>query len=481
MRPLIWLRSDLRTDDNTALSHATQSATRGAIALFIISPGEWRAHDYAPARIDLMIRTLAELSRELEKLNIPLLIRTAPVPGDVPGLVEKICREHECDVVFFNREYEVNESRRDAQATELLRSKGRSVSAWDDQSVVAPGELRTGEGRYYTVFTPFKKTWIKHMMAMGGITSVPAPKRQPQIALAPDPVPTLVPGFETPESISSRWPAGGAHALKRLATFIAQRGNDYKAQRDFPATDGTSALSPYLAIGAISPRRCITAAATANTRGSKSPFDSGSEGLITWISEVIWREFYIHITVGFPRVCMHRAFQPATESIQWQDQPRHFEAWCQGRTGVPIVDAGMRQLLTTGWMHNRVRMVTAMYFSKNLFLNWRLGERFFMKHLIDGFLASNNGGWQWSASTGTDAAPYFRIFNPVSQSERFDPSGDYIRTYIPELRSLSSDAIHAPWTLPPLALTRLDYPAPLVDLSSSRQAAIEAFRVIKQG
>jgi deoxyribodipyrimidine photo-lyase len=141
----------------------------------------------------------------------------------------------------------------------------------------------------------------------------------------------------------------------------------------------------------------------------------------------------------------------------------------------------MRQLLTTGWMHNRVRMVTAMYFSKNLFLNWRLGERFFMKHLIDGFLASNNGGWQWSASTGTDAAPYFRIFNPVSQSERFDPSGDYIRTYIPELRSLSSDAIHAPWTLPPLALTRLDYPAPLVDLSSSRQAAIEAFRVIKQG
>lgn len=479
MRPLIWLRSDLRTDDNTALSHATRSATNGAVALFVLSPDEWRSHDYAPARVDLMLRTLAHLSKELATLHIPLLIRHAPRAEDVASVVAAACTEHKCDAIFFNREYEINESRRDANVTALARTHGVLVSSWDDQVVVAPGELRTGEGRFYTVFTPFKKSWIKYLTQSGGVKCVPAPKAVGPCGVKPDPVPEALAGFETPTSISHHWPAGGDHALKRMRAFVASGASSYKAQRDLPALEGTSSISPYLAIGAISPRRCVEAAVNANARGVKSPMDSGDEGLITWISELVWREFYVHITVGFPRVCMHRAFQPATEGVRWNVNQGHYEAWCQGRTGVPLVDAGMRQLLQTGWMHNRVRMVTAMYLSKNLFLDWKLGERHFMKHLVDGFLASNNGGWQWSASTGTDAAPYFRIFNPVSQSQRFDPNGSYIRRFVPEVAGLSDEAIHAPWELPPLALAKLDYPAPLVDLSSSRQAAIDAFKALR--
>jgi deoxyribodipyrimidine photo-lyase len=200
---------------------------------------------------------------------------------------------------------------------------------------------------------------------------------------------------------------------------------------------------------------------------------------VHWISEVLWREFYVNVMVGFPRVCMHRAFQLNTEAIVWNDEPNLLEAWKHGRTGVPIVDAGMRQLLRDGWMHNRVRMVVAMYFTKDYFLNWRLGEKWFMQNLIDGFLASNNGGWQWSASTGTDAAPYFRIFNTYNQSEKFDPDGAYIREFVPELRGVEGPAIHDPERLPGLLRSRLDYPKPLVDRVKAREKAIDAFRKLR--
>jgi deoxyribodipyrimidine photo-lyase len=268
--------------------------------------------------------------------------------------------------------------------------------------------------------------------------------------------------------------------MKLLREFITKRGDDYKAKRDFPAIDGTSSLSPHLAIGTVSPRQCVIAAMEANTSGKGSKLDNGSDGLVHWISEVMWREFYIHILVGYPRVCMHRAFQLSTEQLRWNENPTHFEAWCQGKTGVPIVDAGMRQLLATGWMHNRMRMVTAMYLTKNLFIDWRKGEKWFMQHLVDGFLASNNGGWQWSASTGTDAAPYFRIMNPVSQSQKFDAQGEYIRTFVPELRDVEGEGIHEPWELPLLLRTKLDYPEPLVNLTKSRQDAIDKFASLKK-
>jgi deoxyribodipyrimidine photo-lyase len=483
MRPLVWFRSDLRTLDNAALSHAARAADAGAFALFVISPGEWREHDYAPAKVDLILRTLRELSASLAKYNIPLLIRTAPLAKDVPIVVTTVMREHACDALFFNKEYEVNEARRDARVAALCKQQGWSVTACTDQSILEPGDVLTGEGRPFTVFTPFKKAAYRVIESRGGVREWPLPKKQHAMLAQPDLVPGAVAGFASRVD-PAHWPAGERDALAQMRHFIEKTITRYKDERDFPGQRGTSMLSPYLAIGAISPRQCVVAAVQANAafmREKDSPLDSGNPGISHWISEVLWREFYIHITHSFPRVCKGRAFQPATERIEWNDNPQHFEAWKQGKTGVPIVDAGMRQLLEIGWMHNRVRMVVAMYLTKNLFLDWRLGEKWFMQNLVDGFLASNNGGWQWSASTGTDAAPYFRVFNPISQSQKFDPQGEYIRTYVPELRDIEGDAIHEPWTLPGLLRSRIDYPEPLVNLSASRSRAIEAFRELKSG
>ena len=246
----------------------------------------------------------------------------------------------------------------------------------------------------------------------------------------------------------------------------------YGNARDFPALNGTSALSPYLACGAISPRQCLAAATAAD--GQR--LQAGRAGPTAWITELIWREFYRHVLVGFPRVCRNRAFKVQTDRIRWRRDEDDFGSWCAGRTGVPIVDAAMRQLLETGWMHNRLRMVVAMYLTKDLFIDWRQGERFFMTHLVDGDFASNNGGWQWAASTGTDAAPYFRIFNPISQSRRFDPDGTFIHRYCPELADLGGRAIHDPAALPPPARGAIDYPDPIVDHTRARARVMAAFR-----
>ncbi|MBY0309284.1 MAG: hypothetical protein K2Q09_11125, partial [Phycisphaerales bacterium] len=273
------------------------------------------------------------------------------------------------------------------------------------------------------------------------------------------------------------WPAGESAAERRLDAFCSSRLTGYRAERDAPALDATSVLSPYLAVGAISPRRCIAAAAGRNGGG----LDSGDPGAAAWISEVIWREFYRHIVVHFPRVSMGRAFKPATDRLQWSRDERLLAAWAGGRTGFPIVDAGMRQLAATGWMHNRVRMIVAMFLSKDLFLDWRLGERHFMLNLVDGDLAQNNGGWQWSASTGTDAAPYFRVYNPVSQSRAHDPKGVYIRRWVPELRDLPDEHLHDPSLLPALLRTPLDYPMPVIDRSTTRARVTAAFKALSAG
>jgi len=246
----------------------------------------------------------------------------------------------------------------------------------------------------------------------------------------------------------------------------------YREQRDVPARDATSALSPYLALGVVSPRECLRAALDADGQGSLRVRDELT-GAGQWINELLWREFYKHLLVGFPRLSMGRNFRTVYDSLEWRQDDAEFRAWCTGMTGIPIVDAAMRQLKTTGWMHNRCRMIVAMFLTKNLLMDWRLGERHFMRHLIDGDLASNNGGWQWSASTGTDAAPYFRVFNPHSQSRKFDPDGGYIRRFVPELGDIDGNDIHDP---PPLARAGAGYPLALVDLKATRQRAIAAFR-----
>ncbi|MHC8317828.1 deoxyribodipyrimidine photo-lyase [Pseudomonas sp. LB3P31] len=466
---LIWLRSDLRLHDNTALSAA---AARGpCVALYLLSPLQWLEHDDAPCKVDFWLRNLGELSRSLGELNIPLLIRTASHWDEASKVLLDLCQQLKIDAVHVNEEYGVHESRRDEQVAEALRATDIDFYSYLDQLFFKPGSVLTKTGTYFQVFSQFRKVCYERLhRSLPG--RVPAPAPQNPMNIKSDKVPVSVEGFATPsEHLRSLWPAGEAEAQRRLDTFVDAQIDYYKSERDFPAKPGTSQLSAYLAAGVISPRQCLHAALQSN----QGEFESGKVGSVTWINELLWREFYKHILVGYPRVSRHRAFRPETEALAWRDAPEELLAWQEARTGLPIIDAAMRQLLETGWMHNRLRMVVAMFLTKNLLIDWREGERFFMRHLIDGDLAANNGGWQWSSSTGTDSAPYFRIFNPLSQSEKFDGEGVFIKQWLPELDGLNKKEVHNPANVGGL-FGVADYPSPIVNLSTSRQRALTAFK-----
>lgn len=466
---LIWLRSDLRLHDNTALSAA---AARGpTVAAYLLSPEQWLEHDDAPCKVDFWLRNLDELSRALDELNIPLLVRHAPRWDEAPKVLLELCQQLNAEAVHVNEEYGVHESRRDTAVAETLKTHGIDFYSHLDQLLFKPGTVLTKTGTYFQVFSQFRKVCYERLhRSLPG--RVAAPVVQVPLHISSDDIPSSVKGFDTPsDNLRTLWPAGEAEAHRRLDTFADAQIDYYKDERDLPAKPGTSQLSAYLAAGVISPRQCLHAALHSN----QGEFESGKVGAVTWINELLWREFYKHILVGYPRVSRHRAFRPETEALAWRDAPQELLAWQQARTGLPIIDAAMRQLLETGWMHNRLRMVVAMFLTKNLLIDWREGERFFMRHLIDGDLAANNGGWQWSASTGTDSAPYFRIFNPLSQSEKFDAEGVFIKHWLPQLAGLNKKDVHNPANLGGL-FGVVDYPSPIVNLSTSRQRALAAFK-----
>ena len=466
---LIWLRSDLRLNDNTALSAA--SARGPCVAVYLTSPEQWEEHDDAACKVDFWLRNLKVLSQALDELNIALLIREAPRWEDAPQVMLELCRQLKIKAVHLNEEYGQNETRRDAAVAAALQADGIECHRYLDQLLFKPGSVLTRTGTYFQVFSQFRKVCYERLhQSLPSL--IRAPLAQAALALGSDEIPSGVKGFATPgEHLRTLWPAGEAEARHRLETFADAQIDYYKNERDFPAKPSTSQLSAYLAAGVISPRQCLHAALQSN----QGEFESGKVGAITWINELLWREFYKHILVGYPRVSRHRAFRPETEALAWRDAPDELLAWQEARTGLPIIDAAMRQLLETGWMHNRLRMVVAMFLTKNLLIDWREGERFFMRHLIDGDLAANNGGWQWSASTGTDSAPYFRIFNPLSQSEKFDSEGLFIKRWLPELAGLNKKDVHNPANLGGL-FGVADYPSPIVNLSTSRARALAAFK-----
>ncbi|MBT2373591.1 deoxyribodipyrimidine photo-lyase [Pseudomonas fluorescens] len=468
-RQLIWLRSDLRLHDNTALAAA---AERGpTVAVYLITPEQWQAHDDAPCKVDFWLRNLSRLSRALGDLNVPLLIRHAATWDQAPQALAQLCRELSIEAVHVNNEYGIHESRRDAAVANALEAENVSFHRYLDQLLFQPGSILTKTGTYFQVFSQFRKVCYTRLHAALP-RRVATPKAQAELAVKSDLIPEHISGFATPsKSLRALWPAGEDEAQRRLEQFADEQISDYKNERDFPAKPGTSQLSAYLAAGVISPRQCLHAALQSN----QGEFESGDIGTITWINELLWREFYKHILVGYPRVSRHRAFRPETEAVAWRNAPEDLAAWQEARTGLPIIDAAMRQLQETGWMHNRLRMVVAMFLTKNLLIDWREGERFFMRHLIDGDLAANNGGWQWSASTGTDSAPYFRIFSPLSQSEKFDEDGRFIKHWLPQLATLNKKEVHNPAALGDL-FGVADYPRPMVDLKKSRDRALAAFR-----
>ncbi|MDH2292770.1 MULTISPECIES: deoxyribodipyrimidine photo-lyase [Cobetia] len=477
---LVWLRSDLRVHDNTALS---QAAARGPVVA-VVTPcyAQWMTHGHGANKLDFLRRGLHVLQQALAGHHIPLKVLDCDTFAEVPEALATLCTQLGVQALHFNDEYAVNERERDRLVRARLADSDIRLHRYTDMLAFTPGELLTGKGDYYGVFTPFSKRWHKEIDARRlALNEAPAVQDAPRDAegreISGDAIPAL------PDTLSvdvehgpsepleaERWPAGEDAAQERLERFMTFRARRYHEQRDLPATRGTSELSPYLALGMISARQCYAAVLAEN--GSLA---DGDVGLTTWVNELIWREFYQHILVGFPRVNRHRPFQRHTEALQWRDDDAGFAAWCEGRTGYPIVDAAMRQLVETGWMHNRLRMVTAMFLTKHLLIDWRRGEAYFLAHLVDGELGANNGGWQWAASTGTDAAPYFRIFNPTTQGQRFDKDGDFIASFVPELADLPAKRRHQPTADDCHAC---GYPRPIVDHKAARQRALDAFKAL---
>lgn len=472
MRGIVWFREDLRVGDNTALFNAAQHC-ESIIGVYIIDTSFWLKHDMAACRVDFILRGLQQLKMDLHKLNIPLITRVINNTAATSDALLKIAHQFHAESLYFNIQYEINESRRDQSVQDTLVTQDISCYRYHDQVILPPGSVKNLQGDYYKVFTAFKRAWYQKYCEQNGVKLMKAPKQQAILDIPSSAIPTEIAGFASVID-PTLWPAGEKAALRQLKHFIETNLFDYDKQRDFPDIEGTSKISPYLSTGMISPRSCFLAALTAN----HNEFDSGNKGASTWMSELVWREFYKHILAVTPRISMNQPYKLETKKLHWFYDKKKLIAWQQGKSGIPIIDAAMRQLNTTGWMHNRLRMITAMYFTKNLFFDWRLGEKYFIQQLIDGDLAANNGGWQWCAGTGTDAAPYFRIFNPVTQSERFDPEGKFIRQYCPELTDFDNHSIHDPHARNPLLANSVNYPTPLVDLKSSRVHAIEAFKAI---
>lgn len=454
-RVLHWFRNDLRLRDNPALAAAARRA--GALALvFVIDERLLRPN----ARTRFLLGCLERLGADLAARGQRLVVRR----GDPRAVLPALVREHAIERVTWNRDTSPFAARRDAAVRRALERHGVAVEEHKDRVVFESSEVRTREGGAFRVYTPFRNAWWARFEAdppaCEGLPRLPPPLEIEAGALPEAP---SLEGVELP-------PPGEQAARRRLDRFLEGPLARYAADRDRPDLDGTSRLSPYLRFGAISVRSCIHAA---RERMREEP--RVRDGARKWLDELVWREFYQAILAEHPQV-LERNFQPLYDALRWNDDEAGFRAWCEGRTGYPFVDAAMRQLAATAWMHNRARMVVASFLTKDLLIDWRRGERFFYERLVDGEPASNNGGWQWAASTGTDAQPYFRIFHPVSQGERFDPEGAYVRRWVPELREVPPRFLHAPWKAP--APPR-DYPAPLVDHAERRQEALRRFESVR--
>lgn len=461
----VWFRGDVRLAANPAVAAASQvnGVERQIPALLLLAPGQMREHNWAPRKWDLLRRHLDHFVVDAAQHGVALTIRVIDSWAEAPAAVVQFAQTHGLTEVHVNAEYPVDEQRRD-QAAEQGLAEQQIAMRYHHGSVVVPPRLTTGSGGMYQKFTPFARAWRAEVAAVG-VPRVPSlPQRSP-VTVAD------IPPIDYPRQDSSAWVVGEAAVRQLLADYVAQQVERYAAERDYPGLESTSRLSPYWELGILSPWQ----AAQELVQWSPHFPAALEQGADVWLNELIWREFYLYLMWHVPRLSYGKAFLEHTDRMGWRHAPDEFAAWCRGETGYPIVDAGMRQLAAEGWMHNRVRMIVASFLVKDLLIDWRWGERFFMQHLIDGSFAANNGGWQWSASTGTDAVPYFRVFNPTLQSEKFDPEGHYIRKWIPELATCPSKVIHAPaaWLQ---AQGRSDYPPPMVNHKLARERFLAAFK-----
>ncbi|HET7864888.1 MAG TPA: deoxyribodipyrimidine photo-lyase [Burkholderiaceae bacterium] len=467
---LVWLRRDLRGEDHAALSHALRSARR-VWCVFVFDTDILSPLSRADRRVGFIHGSVLALDQDLRALGGGLFVRHGESVGQVTALAKALGVE----AVFTNHDYEPAAVQRDARARAALAEAGIGWRSFKDQVVFEADEILTGAGTPYGVFTPYKNAWLKRVQAQD-VAAQPVRPHASHLAPLPAHLDAGAPslqdlGFE-PASMSLKPGSRGAQEL--LQDFLG-RIDAYAEARDYPAVKGPSYLGVHLRFGTVSIRELA--------RLARERAVAASRGAEVWLSELIWRDFYHQILHHHPHV-VDRPFRAEYDALTWDAGPQadqFFAAWCEGRTGYPLVDAAMAQLNQSGYMHNRLRMLTASFLTKDLGLDWRWGERYFAERLNDYDLAANNGGWQWAASTGCDAQPYFRIFNPVTQSRKFDPQGKFIRRYLPALAGLDDVRIHTPWLAGPMelqgsgvALGR-DYPRPLVDHDEARQRTLARF------
>ena len=482
---LMWFRRDLRADDNAALYHALKTC-RQVFCVFVFDREILDGLPRADRRVEFIRESLLDLDQQLRDLASPhgvadagLIIQHAWAAQALPALARSLA----ADAVFVNHDDEPQALLRDARVAEALALESKAFHSFKDHVIFERTEILTLGGKPYSVFTPYKNAWLKKVDSFY-LQPYPVPPYAAALGTRPQALRTAVPaladiGFAA-TNLAELKIATGSSGGKRLLDDFMLRIDQYHATRDFPAVKGPSYLGVHLRFGTLSIRRLAAAALRLQS--------SGSAGAAVWLSELIWRDFYAQILSNFPHVAT-RAFKPAYDAICWEQGPAAttlFTAWCEGRTGYPLVDAAMAQINQTGYMHNRLRMVTASFLVKDLGLDWRWGEHYFAEKLNDFDLSANNGGWQWAASSGCDAQPYFRIFNPTSQSEKFDADGKFIRKYLPQLAALAGPDLHSPSLAKPLALAaagvRLgeNYPHPIVKHDEARALTLQRYAVVKK-
>lgn len=470
---IVWLRRDLRLHDHPALTAAVARHDR-VVPLFVLDPRLLHGRFASPARTWFLLESVRAMAADLARLGAPLVVRT----GDPGEVVAAVCAEAGAGDVYVSRDHAPYGRARDARVVERLAAAGVAFHPKRGNLVHEPEAVVTRDGRPFSIYSPFRRAW--ELLERPPTLPVPGPLAghgvDPGILPpSPDPAQPSDPGREhlhlDPDSLPT---PGEAAARARLGRWLDRGVESYAASRDrLDLTEGTSRLSADLHLGLLSPNEVVD-----RVTGT-------GDGRRVFVNELVWREFYAHVLFHRPDI-RTRSFRPEFDLIEWSADDDRAEAWRQGRTGVPVIDAAMRQLAASGWMHNRARMLVATFLTKDLLVDWRVGEAHFMRHLVDGDVASNNGGWQWSASTGTDPQPYFRIFNPVTQGRRHDPDGTYVRRWVPELASVPTSWIHAPWEMPPDVADAcgvrlgVDYPVRIVDHAEARARALAAYAAVRQ-
>ncbi|GAB7359569.1 hypothetical protein MBLNU230_g6756t1 [Neophaeotheca triangularis] len=478
---LHWFRSkDIRQEDNRALHAASQKAKEGKgslITMYLFSPRDMEWHGTSAARSDFILQSLHILKKQLEEKNIPLAIVTKEERAGKAEAVLNFAKEHDVSHIHANYEYEVDELRRDLKLAHLVqKEKDLSFACHHDQTVVTPGALRTGAGGPMKVFTPYHKEWLAVTKEDPSLLdTVPAPEGNDKTASKTFPdlfkseIPSLpeskqFPSKDDRERIRALWPPGHEAGIDRLTSFLEHKVANYARDRSFPALDPSSRLSAYFSSGLISVREALSAALKHN---KSKHFDSGDAGIAAWVREIVFREFYRQMTVITPHNAMNLPQNLKFDNVQWENDEEGWYKWCQGRTGVPFVDAGMRQLNTEGYMHNRCRMNTSSYLRANLLVDYRKGERYFAEHLVDWDLSNNTQGWE----------PSYTVFNPVSQAEKCDKEGDFIRKWVPELKGVEGKAVFDPFArLSGEEFGKLGYPEPHVDFGESKDRAVQRYK-----